>query len=224
MPDEGKLGGAEFEERHGGMVELDALEALQPGEFARLHEEAFAPYRDDTLEDRLAEADEEAREAAAEQWEADIADEVAEAESLRHAVDEVMRRYREEIEDLQERIEADLQPYRQQMQDIVGRINEKAEEFDAALPERPVAEVDVDEDDDDWLLDLSRDYLDQLNAYRRFKGQDEIAWALAEPPESEPPQLPPELEPPRRRLMRLGHPSSPTSSTSTPRLIRRRPR
>lgn len=46
-----------FEQRHGeGAVELDALEALHPGELARLLREAVAPYRDPGLPEALRQA------------------------------------------------------------------------------------------------------------------------------------------------------------------------
>jgi hypothetical protein len=54
-----------FEGRYGeGAVELDALEALFPGELGRIVRGAVAPYRDETLAERLFEAEEEARQAA----------------------------------------------------------------------------------------------------------------------------------------------------------------
>lgn len=44
---------AGFEERNGeGAVELDALEALHPGEFARIVNEAIDRFEDDTIEER----------------------------------------------------------------------------------------------------------------------------------------------------------------------------
>ena len=196
MPDEGKLGGAKAEEEHGGMVELDALEALHPGVMGRLHEEAFAAYRDDTLESRLVVAESEANEVARQQWDAEIAAEMAEVESVEQGVDSVMRRYRGELQALYKRINTDLKPYRDEMEAIVRRINAKAEDFDPELPERPVAEVEVDEHDEDWLLDLSRDYLSQIDAYRKFKGEPPISWRVPQPDPSGPRR-------PRRKLVRI---------------------
>jgi hypothetical protein len=54
---ESDKGKASFEERYGeGAVELDALEALRPGELRRILIEAIAPYQDPDFDDRMAEA------------------------------------------------------------------------------------------------------------------------------------------------------------------------
>jgi hypothetical protein len=58
-----------FEALYGaGAVELDALEALRPGELRRLVRDAIEPYQDDTLADRLSETADEAYEQVAEAW------------------------------------------------------------------------------------------------------------------------------------------------------------
>ena len=59
-----------FEDRHGeGACELDALEALHPGELARIVRHAVKPYFDEDLWERLQEADGEASDLADAEWE-----------------------------------------------------------------------------------------------------------------------------------------------------------
>jgi hypothetical protein len=98
-----------FEARYdAGAVELDALEALYPGELARLVREAVEPYRDLTLAERLEEAEEEARELAAEAWEARIAPYHAELTSIEQDARQIAGAYGDEARQLNERLQADL--------------------------------------------------------------------------------------------------------------------
>jgi hypothetical protein len=54
---EGERRGVSFEERHGeGATELDALEALHPGELARLLTEAMSPYFDEEADEAVQDA------------------------------------------------------------------------------------------------------------------------------------------------------------------------
>jgi hypothetical protein len=65
---------ANFEDRRGeGAVELDALEALVPGELAQMVEEFIAPYRDSGLERRLSATEEDAQVTAEETWKEETA-------------------------------------------------------------------------------------------------------------------------------------------------------
>ena len=60
---EGESRAAKFEARFGeGATELDALEALHPGELARIIEREIRRYYDDTLDDQIAEVEGEVRE------------------------------------------------------------------------------------------------------------------------------------------------------------------
>jgi hypothetical protein len=102
---------ASFEARHGeGAVELDALEALHPGELARLVEQAIAPYRDEELCQELEEAGQEAREKAEEDWEEITQDVRQELEEIRAEAATVYDRYREKLKELSEQLNADLAP------------------------------------------------------------------------------------------------------------------
>ena len=50
----------------------------------------------------------------------------------------------------------------------------KADDFAVDLPERPEAEGEAtDWDERDWLLDASRDYLDQIVVYQARKNRRE---------------------------------------------------
>jgi hypothetical protein len=65
-------------------------------------------------------------------------------------------------------------------------IQATSEELRIELPDRPEADLAAP-DETDWLFDSSRDYLDQLAAYK----------AQREPSEAAPPEPPP--APPKRR-------------------------
>ena len=94
-----------FEDRYGaGAVELDALEALYPGELATMVRTALDPYVDEALSDRLAEAEADAQNQVDEAWqEATVV--------LRHALtalstetETIYRRYQAILERLNARL------------------------------------------------------------------------------------------------------------------------
>jgi hypothetical protein len=88
----------DFQDRRGeGAVELDALEALRPGELARLVEEAVRPYRDEALEGRLEAARDEARRSAEAAWERWTAEHRAELGLLRQRAREIAACYRDHL-------------------------------------------------------------------------------------------------------------------------------
>jgi hypothetical protein len=162
-----------FEERYGeGAVELDALEAVRPGELARLVREAIEPYRDLTLEERLDEAGEEAREQAEEAWEERIAPYREELDSIEQDAKQVAGAYGDELRQLNERLQADLAPRRARMASVRQALQEEMDRFDEVeLPERPEPETDA-VDEDEWLYSSDRDYLTQLAMYKaRTSGQ-----------------------------------------------------
>jgi hypothetical protein len=202
-----------FEDRYGeGAVELDALEAVHPGELERTVREAFAPYRDATLRDRLAEA--EAREAAAEAWDAAMAPYRERREALHAEAAQILSWYRPALEHLNDVLQKKLEGVRQRLTDLRDEIQAEAERFRVVphavqesdssgggqrdsdnqpsgaspaavphavqpagpaavdLPERPEAEIDPP-DEDDWLFDSGRDYMEQLAVYKARQGNAE---------------------------------------------------
>ena len=116
---ESNLGRASFEERHGaGAVELDALEALRPGELARLLRAAAEPYVDDTLPQRLLRASREADAGAATVWEAATDDERTALAAIKARAAAIADGYGTELRALSERLAADFKPLREQLEEL----------------------------------------------------------------------------------------------------------
>src|SRR5262249_33114202 len=110
---------AGFEERHGeGAVELDALEALHPGELGRLVRGALDPYLDETLAERLEATAEDAQAVAAAQWLAQSQPWRAELTQIQEEAEEIYSRFQDELERLSAALEQELAPLRQALQQL----------------------------------------------------------------------------------------------------------
>jgi hypothetical protein len=150
-----------FEDRYGeGAVELDALEALYPGELQRLLEGCIAYYFDPTLEQRTKEM-----QAALERdlgliWHQVVARFADDIETLRavHA-------------QLQQEFGARVAAYGEQVQTIWQVIRS---ELDLSVPDLAAYPSPVPIFSDEWgegLYDSARDYLEQIEAYKQFQGK-----------------------------------------------------
>ena len=165
--DERKKG---FEDRHGeGAVELDSLEALFPGELTRIITDAIEPYFDETIEERLNSAWEEALDEAEGAWEELIQQEADELEQIKRDADAIAKKYMRRAAKLRQSFNADIKPIQERLDVVQHAVEQKAREFEMTLPDRPEA-VAADVDESAWLFDSSRSYLDQLACYRRHKG------------------------------------------------------
>jgi hypothetical protein len=105
-----------FEDRHGeGAVELDALEALYPGELAASIEAAIAPYFDRDLSNRLREAETAAVELAERGWSEEVEEEAAELNELRDEADAVVERFEPRAMDLKADFDAAMEPIKSRL-------------------------------------------------------------------------------------------------------------
>lgn len=163
-----------FIERYGmEATELDALEALHPGELARIVRQAVRPYRDNDYTYRLREVRQEAEESVRNAWEAETDEERDELADLESEAKEIVERYHERLVELAEAMESDLAGVTERLNNLKARVREKAEVFEPELPERPEPEIEGDDPDTTWLFDSSRDYMDQLEIYKaRKRGED----------------------------------------------------
>ncbi len=162
---------ANFEDRYGydGAVELDAMEALYPGELAKIVRNAFEPYFDNSLDNNLYQANRKANNIARSEWREYAADEISDAENLALRIQTVTDCYQDRLQDLKEDMDVELAALAEEMEEIKESINAKAESFMPGLPDRPEAEQLEYEDRTDALLDTDREYLEQIAVYKARK-------------------------------------------------------
>jgi hypothetical protein len=179
-----------FEARHGeGAVELDALEALHPGELARIIENAVELYHEPTRATRQ-EINETAREyrTVAEQIEQDIRDrhhdELAALRADFETMEEEVQSHQDAIHDITREIENQFRARCDEHVDainaLVDAFQERAEalwdSISAALEdEAPDIEDWPDpyeaDESDDQLYQSERGYLEQIARYKRHQGK-----------------------------------------------------
>lgn len=144
-----------FEARHGeGATELDALEAIHPGEFKRIVETAVNHYRDENLSREIRGLMREVDDKA-EQVEHDVTE--------RYALE--LREAENEWQGISEQIEAWTAEYAP----LWGAISEAMAEAMPSEWEMPEAEEVADLPDP--LFDSEREYGDQIITYKRFQGK-----------------------------------------------------
>jgi hypothetical protein len=154
---------ARFEAIHGkGVTELDALDALHPGEFAEIVENKIRSFYDDTLDERVAEA------------ENDILGELVGIE------DTILSDYGGQIEEIRTqyaeikaRFEAEVLPLKDRIENVYAAIQTRM--YDTDLPDLDVPEAEIDPENEwqDPLFDSARDYEDQIGHYKRFQTNGE---------------------------------------------------
>jgi hypothetical protein len=159
-----------FEALYGeGAVELDALEALRPGEFERIVRQAVEPYIDQDLGDRLHDTEAEAKEIVAKLWAEQlkpIEDALAE---IKADYGPIAAEFSKQLKALNSEFQRRLRPLRKRLEPLHEQLIEQYENFAPALPERPEPEPNPP-DESEWLFDSSRTYVEQLTFYRHRKG------------------------------------------------------
>jgi hypothetical protein len=177
-------------------TELDALEAMWPGEFERIVRDAITARRDAALAERLTEAEEQAQSAAEETWDAATDDLSAELELIeadaRSAIgqhqesertkaaeiEEATAELRRQIGVIEDGIKAryadadaaaaaTIDEANNRLETLAGQVMARWESTEFDLPDRPGPQVDVD--DSGLLYDSRRHWLDQLAAYKAAK-------------------------------------------------------
>lgn len=140
-----------------GAVELDALEALHPGELKKIIETELEPYRDLQYEKKLSMIYEE------------------QYSKISYYLNEVYSEYKDELSEIRQEVKRiydeiteKLLPLQERADEIREIIREEMER-DFELPDRPEPDVIEDDSNDDWLFDSSRDYLEQLAVYKSKK-------------------------------------------------------
>jgi hypothetical protein len=161
---------AKFEDRHGeGAVELDALEALYPGELARIVRAAVEPYVDEEIEAEFIEEEDKALERADNAWEETFGEARDDLEKIKEEALAICKKYEEQLQQLNQQLQQELAPLSEQLSAVRQATEEKMGELDIDLPDRPLSFLDPPDEEGDWLFDSSRDYLEQMAAYKKAK-------------------------------------------------------
>ncbi len=148
-------------DRDEGRVELQALAAFAPGWVEGELRRRLEDVTDNGLADKLGDWEAEAEEQIEVAWEDAIEASEEALNALLEKRDAILERF--DLEALHAALD-EIEPERLALETEIAVI---AKRFDPTLPELPHGVVDIDEDGRDWLLDTDREYVEQLNAYRR---------------------------------------------------------
>jgi hypothetical protein len=161
---------ARFEAQYGeGAVELDALEAVVPGELERIIREALAPYRDPDLAAAYAARDRQTRREVAQAWRNHSASVQTDLRALQADVAAVLEHFEAEYEDLRARQAQALAPFQERLGALAAIASEGVQTFHPSLPACPASGLTPPEESN-WLFDSQRDYMTQM-AYYQMQGQ-----------------------------------------------------
>jgi hypothetical protein len=162
---------ANFQDRHGeGATELDAMEALRPGEMAKIIRATVEEYRDEDFPERLGEAESRAKEVVKITWEEATAPHRETLARVEEAVNEVAAEFRPQVEKLQADLAAAMAPVEALLKIAWHPMQKIVDDFSPDLPERPTPDID-EPDEGDWLFDSEREWHEQLAAYRDHKSK-----------------------------------------------------
>ena len=152
---------ATFEARYGeGGTELDALEALRPGEMERVLEEEILRYYDTDLRQNIR--------AVANDVQTDIG----------QIHNEVHGRHAQAIADLEteqaavlERIEAEIAAFKEKAAPVLEAIENDLDDEAPSVDDYEWPQGAEVDDDPDPLFDSTRDFIEQINRYKRHQGK-----------------------------------------------------
>jgi hypothetical protein len=151
-----------FEERYGeGAVELDALEALYPGQLQVLLSQYLASYYDATLAERVRAVEAEVEAAASAVWQAVIDSYTDEIEALKA-----------DYEQIRQAFAAQMQGYGARLQGVWQAIRHDLFTSAPSLEQYPVPMAEGLMELGEGLYNSERDYLEQLEVYKLFQGKE----------------------------------------------------
>jgi Skp family chaperone for outer membrane proteins len=151
----------------GDRTELDALEALHPGELEKIVRQAVEPYLDKTIDSQLAEAETEANEIVEDEWSDLMEPHQERLQALQRKVQSVTKKYQKEADALNKRLQRDLAQFKKPLAKLQSDVSKTANEFNPSLPDRP-AQVETEQDEGNWLFDSARPYLEQIDFYPSY--------------------------------------------------------
>jgi hypothetical protein len=150
-----------FEARHGeGAVELDALEALYPGQLTQVLSYYLDHYYDGMLESRVQAEREALGQELSVVWQQVTLGYQQEVTGLRAEYEQIRAEVEERLAGCSERLRGLWQAMRKDLQ-----------EYTSVVQQYPVPEPNWGQELGDGLYNSLRDYLEQVEAYKLFQGR-----------------------------------------------------
>lgn len=159
-----------FETVYGtGAVELDALEAIRPGEFTHIVEQEISAYRDEELREQVDDAYRDATDMLDREHERRLDAHQERLESLKTNVRRIADSYQQRLAELNEDLQEELSPYRNELESIRLAVQGELSNMEAELelPVLPEGETAVELGG--WLYNSDRHYFDQLATYKQHQ-------------------------------------------------------
>lgn len=179
---------AHFERDHGkGQVELDALEAIYPGELKKIVTEAILQYYDPDLEERAGLARGELKVHLENVWAEKIQPYAGAVQELQERYENIVDRWEETRRDFREMIEKcqlEIDAYSTELEELAEDGRKVYEELKYHLEDldldpgdiAPLPEPELPDDPETQLYDSDRDYGNQLAYYKMHRHGDNGGW------------------------------------------------
>ena len=151
-----------------GATELDALEALHPGELAKIIQKETLPYRDTVYALRAYKVREQANSAVSAQWSEITHPYRWRLDRLKEQAADVLDGYQNALETLRQEMDTKLKPIARELESLRQAVKTEFEEFDPVLPDRHESPIALPVQFD-GLFDSRRDYLRQLKFYKHIE-------------------------------------------------------
>lgn len=148
-----------------GATELDALEALHPGELAKIIGTATAPYRDAQAESKALAVRWNAERQIGREWSAISRPHRWRMKQIREQAKAIIESYQDRLLSLREAMKEDLAQTEIELKSLRQAVKADLADFDPMLPD-PYQPTDPLPDAFDGLFDSRRDYLEQLEFYK----------------------------------------------------------
>lgn len=148
-----------------GATELDALEALHPGELAKIIRREVAPYRDQQASYKQRVTGWNADHSINAEWQAISRPHQWRLDRLKEQAQTVIEGYEDRLDSLRQAMDDDLEPIKHELDRLQQAIKADYADFDPVLPDLYQSPLKLPEQFD-GLFDSRRDYLEQLSFYK----------------------------------------------------------
>lgn len=168
IPFENEKQRQEYEQRHGlaGKTEIDALMALHPGELEAIVEREIKALKDPSLSAKMRDYNDETIEALEEAKARAFA---RHTDELRALQDEIDALNTPEFQAIRAKVEAMRDDLEQRVESLRQTLHDEFWQEVQTTPMPPMPNASVAIDPSGFLFDSERDYLDQLEYYKRAK-------------------------------------------------------